>query len=53
MTQTNTEASQVKIVQIIAKELSKGLDLSLPPLDREVARAALKMLGKNALKSEH
>ena len=46
-------AARVEALSIIAKELSKGLDLSLPPLDREVARAALKMLGKNALKSEH
>jgi AMP-polyphosphate phosphotransferase len=46
-------ASRVEALSIIARELSKGLDLSLPPLDREVARAALKMLGKNALKSEN
>ena len=45
-------AARVEALSIIARELSKGLDLSLPPLDREVARAALKMLGKNALKSE-
>ena len=36
---------------ILVKQLSKGLDLSLPPLDRKIARTALKMLGKDALKS--
>ena len=39
-------------LRILAKQLSKGLDLSLPPLDRKIARTALKMLGKDALKSE-
>ena len=44
-------AARVEALRILAKELSRGLDLSLPPLDRKIARAALQMLGKNALKS--
>ncbi|HEV8388779.1 MAG TPA: polyphosphate kinase [Dongiaceae bacterium] len=44
-------AARAEALGILAKELSKGLDLSLPPLDRKIARAALKALGKNALKS--
>jgi AMP-polyphosphate phosphotransferase len=61
--QTNTEhapwyaipsddkpAARVEALGILAKRLSKGLDLSLPPLDRKIARAALKSLGKDALK---
>jgi polyphosphate kinase 2 (PPK2 family) len=44
-------AARAQALGILVKELSKGLDLSLPPLDRKIARTALKMLGKNALKS--
>lgn len=43
-------AARAHALGILVKELSRGLDLSLPPLDRKVARAALKMLGKDALK---
>ena len=45
-------AARAHVLGILVKELSRGLDLSLPPLDRKVARAALKMLGKDALKTE-
>jgi hypothetical protein len=45
-------AARAEALRILAKQLSKGLDLSLPPLDRKIARTALKMLGKDALKSE-
>ena len=44
-------AARAEALGILAKNLSKGLDLSLPPLDRKIARMALKMLGKNAVKS--
>jgi AMP-polyphosphate phosphotransferase len=44
-------AARAEALGILAERLSKGLDLSLPPLDREIARAALKMLGKDAIKS--
>jgi polyphosphate kinase 2 (PPK2 family) len=44
-------AARAEALRVIAKRLSAGLDLSLPPLDRKIARAALKSLGKNALKS--
>lgn len=44
-------AARAQALGILVKELSRGLDLSLPPLDRKVARAALKMLGKDALQS--
>ncbi|WP_284735769.1 polyphosphate kinase 2 family protein [Dongia deserti] len=44
-------AARAQALGILVKRLSKGLDLSLPPLDRKVARMALKMLGKNAVKS--
>ena len=44
-------AARAEALGIIAKRLSAGLDLSLPPLDRKIAREALKMLGKDALKS--
>ena len=44
-------AARAEALGILAKTLSKGLDLSLPPLDRKIARMALKMLGKNAVKS--
>jgi polyphosphate kinase 2 (PPK2 family) len=44
-------AARAEALGILVGRLSKGLDLSLPPLDREIARAALKMLGKNAVKS--
>lgn len=43
-------AARAHVLGILVKELSRGLDLSLPPLDRKVARAALRMLGKGALK---
>ncbi|HET6618346.1 MAG TPA: polyphosphate kinase [Dongiaceae bacterium] len=44
-------AARAEALGLLAGRLSKGLDLSLPPLDHEIARAALKMLGKNAVKS--
>ena len=44
-------AARAAALGILARELSRGLDLSLPPLDRKIARMALKMLGKDALKS--
>jgi polyphosphate kinase 2 (PPK2 family) len=44
-------AARAEALGILAGRLSKGIDLSLPPLDRKIARAALKMLGKNALES--
>ena len=44
-------AARAEALRIIVKYLSKGLDLSIPPLDRKIARAALQSLGKNALKS--
>ncbi|MGH6894587.1 MAG: polyphosphate kinase 2 family protein [Dongiaceae bacterium] len=44
-------AARVEALGIIAKQLAAGLDLSLPPLDRKIARLALKALGENALKS--
>ncbi len=43
-------AARAEALGILVKRLSKGLDLSLPPLDRKIARTALKMLGKNAVK---
>ena len=46
-------AARAEALGILVRELSKGLDLSLPPLDRRIARMALKMLGKDALKSEN
>ena len=45
-------AARAEALGILVKQLSKGLDLSLPPLDRKIARTALKMLGKDALRSE-
>ena len=45
-------AARAEALRILVKQLSKDLDLSLPPLDRKIARTALKMLGKDALKSE-
>ena len=45
-------AARAEALGILAGRLSRGIDLSLPPLDRKIARAALKMLGRNALKSE-
>ena len=44
-------AARAEALGILAKTLGKGLDLSLPPLDRKIARMALKMLGRNAVKS--
>lgn len=44
-------AARAEALGILAGRLSQGIDLSLPPLDRKIARAALKMLGKNALES--
>ena len=44
-------AARAEALGILVKKLSAGLDLSLPPLDRKVARMALKMLGRNAVKS--
>jgi polyphosphate kinase 2 (PPK2 family) len=44
-------AARAEALGILANKLSKGLDLSLPPLDRKIARMALKMLGRNAVKS--
>jgi AMP-polyphosphate phosphotransferase len=44
-------AARAEALGILAGRLSRGLDLSLPPLDRKIARMALKMLGKNAVKS--
>ena len=44
-------AARAEALRILATQLSAGLDLSLPPLDRRIARMALKALGKNALKS--
>jgi polyphosphate kinase 2 (PPK2 family) len=44
-------AARAEALRIVANRLSQGLDLSLPPLDRRIARMALKMLGKNALKA--
>ena len=44
-------AARAEALGILVRQLSKGLDLSLPPLDRKIARTALKMLGKGALKS--
>jgi polyphosphate kinase 2 (PPK2 family) len=46
-------AARAESLGILVRELSKGLDLSLPPLDRRIARMALKMLGKDAPKSEN
>jgi polyphosphate kinase 2 (PPK2 family) len=46
-------AARVEALGILARRLSAGLDLSLPPLDRKLARVALKMLGRNAIKSAH
>ena len=43
-------AARAQALGILVKQLSKGLDLSLPPLDRKIARTALRMLGKDALK---
>jgi YD repeat-containing protein len=45
-------AARAEALGTLVKRLGKGLDLSLPPLDRRIARTALKMLGRNALKSE-
>jgi polyphosphate kinase 2 (PPK2 family) len=44
-------AARAEALRILVKNLSKGLDLSLPPLDRKIARAALRMLGKDAVES--
>jgi AMP-polyphosphate phosphotransferase len=44
-------AARAHALGILVRQLSRGLDLSLPPLDRKIARTALKMLGKNAVKS--
>jgi polyphosphate kinase 2 (PPK2 family) len=44
-------AAREAALRIIAQRLSSGLDLSPRPLDRKVARLALKALGKKALKS--
>jgi polyphosphate kinase 2 (PPK2 family) len=44
-------AARAQALGILVKRLSKGLDLSLPPLDRKIARLALKMLGRDAVKS--
>lgn len=44
-------AARAEALGILANKLSKGLDLSLPPLDRKIARMALKTLGRNAVKS--
>jgi polyphosphate kinase 2 (PPK2 family) len=44
-------AARAEALRILVEQLSKGLDLSLPPLDRKIARAALRMLGKDALKT--
>lgn len=42
-------AARAEALGLLANRLSAGLDLSLPPLDRKIARMALKMLGRNAL----
>jgi AMP-polyphosphate phosphotransferase len=44
-------AAREAALRIIARRLSSGLDLSPRPLDRKIARMALRALGKNALKS--
>jgi hypothetical protein len=44
-------AARAEALGLLAGRLSKGLNLSLPPLDRKTARVALKMLGKNSAKS--
>jgi AMP-polyphosphate phosphotransferase len=46
-------AARAEALGIVAAQLSKGLDLSLPPLDRKIARLALKAFGKNALKRDN
>lgn len=43
-------AARAEALGLLANRLSAGLDLSLPPLDRKIARMALKMLGRNALR---
>ena len=43
-------AARAEALGILVKKLSADLDLSLPPLDRKIARTALKMLGRDALK---
>ena len=43
--------ARAEALGILVKRLSAGLDLSVPPLDRKIAGAALKALGRNALKS--
>jgi polyphosphate kinase 2 (PPK2 family) len=45
-------AARAEALGLLAERLSKGLDLSLPPLDRKIARAALKSLGNNAVRSK-
>ncbi|HEX6120544.1 MAG TPA: polyphosphate kinase [Dongiaceae bacterium] len=45
-------AARAEALGLLAEQLSNGLDLSLPPLDRKIARAALKSLGKNAVRSK-
>lgn len=42
--------ARAEALGLLANRLSAGLDLSLPPLDRKIARMALKMLGRNALR---
>ena len=44
-------AARAEALGILAERLSKGLDLTVPPLDRRIARAALESLGKDAAKS--
>lgn len=43
-------AARAAALGILVKQLGTGLDLAIPPLDRKVARTALKMLGKDAMK---
>ena len=53
ITSNDKPAARVEVLGILAQRLATGLDLSDPPLDAKVLKAAAQILGKEAVKGGH
>lgn len=51
ITSNDKAAARVQVLSILAQRLATGLDLSDPPLDARVLKAAAQLLGKEAVKT--
>lgn len=51
ITSNDKAAARVQVLSILAQRLAIGLDLSDPPLDARVLKAAAQLLGKEAVKT--